>query len=115
MRVAMPRNCLNVTRISVPFGSGAREPGLYCSEWDHRAESRRDRLFRRDQCRLASEQLTSASGRVTRASPVQTAVRNCTRDEGRSFGFGNQVLIPSHRKLLRLNVVVVSVAETSGR
>jgi hypothetical protein len=29
MRVAMPRNCLNVTRISVPFGSGAREPDLY--------------------------------------------------------------------------------------
>jgi len=50
----------------------------------------------------------SVLGRVTRASPVQTAVRNCTRDEGRSFGFGNQVLIPSHRKLLRLNVVVVS-------
>jgi hypothetical protein len=42
-------------------------------------------------------------------------VRNCTRDEGRSFGFGNQALIPSHRKLLRLNVVVVSVAETPGR
>jgi hypothetical protein len=57
----------------------------------------------------------AASGRVTRASPVQTAVRNCTRDEGRSFGFGNQVLISSHRKLLRLNVVVVSVAETPGR
>src|SRR5215471_2615619 len=56
-----------------------------------------------------------AKGRVTRASPVQTAVRNCTRDEGRSFGFGNQVLIPSHRKLLRLNVVVVSVAEMPGR
>jgi hypothetical protein len=57
----------------------------------------------------------SATGRVTRASPVQTAVRNCTKDEGRSFGFGNQVLISSHRKLLRLNVVVVSVAETPGR
>jgi hypothetical protein len=28
-------------------------------------------------------------------------VRNCTRDEGGSFGFGNQVLISSHRKLLR--------------
>ena len=25
-------------------------------------------------------------------------MHNCTRDEGRSFGFGNQVLIPSHRK-----------------
>jgi len=29
-------------------------------------------------------------------------MRNCTRDEGGPFGFGNQVLIPSHRKLLRL-------------
>src|SRR5258707_7900537 len=60
-------------------------------------------------------QKMSGAGRVTRASPVQTAVRNCTRDEGRRFGFGNQVLIPSHRKLLRLNVVVVSVAEKLGR
>jgi hypothetical protein len=24
-------------------------------------------------------------------------MRNCTRDEGGPFGFGNQVLIPSHR------------------
>ena len=40
-------------------------------------------------------------------------MRNCTEDEGGPFGFGNQVLIPSHRKLLRLNVVVVSVAEKS--
>ena len=29
------------------------------------------------------------------------AVHNCTRDEGGPFGFGNQVLISSHRKLLR--------------
>jgi hypothetical protein len=35
-----------------------------------------------------------------RALPVQTAARNCMRDEGRPFGFGNQVLIPSHRELL---------------
>jgi hypothetical protein len=38
---------------------------------------------------------------VSRVSPVQTALRNCTRDEGRSFEVGNQVLISSHRKLLR--------------
>jgi hypothetical protein len=54
-------------------------------------------------------------GRVTRVTPVQTAARNCTRDEGRPFAFGNQVLIASHRKLLRLNAVVVSVAETLGQ
>ena len=57
----------------------------------------------------------SGQGRVSRASPSRTAVRNCTRDEGGPFGFGNQVLIPSHCKLLRSKAVVVSVAETSGR
>jgi hypothetical protein len=32
-------------------------------------------------------------GLVSRVSPVQTAMRNCTRDEGRPFEVGNQVLI----------------------
>src|SRR6476620_12496185 len=36
----------------------------------------------------------SAMGLVSRASPVQTAVRNCTRDEGGPFGFGDQVADP---------------------
>jgi hypothetical protein len=57
----------------------------------------------------------SALGPVSRVTPVQTALRNCTGDEGRAFGFGDQVLIPSHRKLLRSKVVVVSVAEKSER
>ena len=57
----------------------------------------------------------SAWGRVSRASPVHTAVRNCTRDEGGPFEVGNQVLIPSHRKLLWSKAMVVSVAETSGQ
>ena len=37
---------------------------------------------------------------MSRVTPVHTAVRNCTRDEGRPFEVGNQVLISSHRKLL---------------
>jgi hypothetical protein len=37
---------------------------------------------------------------------VRTALRNCTRDEGRSFEFGNQVLISSHRKLLSSKTMV---------
>src|SRR6516162_4101601 len=52
---------------------------------------------------------------VSRASPVHSAARNCTRDEGGPFGFGNQVLISSHRKLLRSKAVVASVAETPGQ
>jgi hypothetical protein len=51
---------------------------------------------------------------VSRALPVQTAMRNCTRDEGGPFEFGNQVLISSHRKLLSSKAMVVSVAEKSG-
>ena len=52
---------------------------------------------------------------VSRVSPVQTALRNCTRDEGRSFEVGNQVLISSHRKLLLSKATVVNVAEKSER
>jgi hypothetical protein len=47
-------------------------------------------------------------------TPLHTALRNCTRDEGRSFEFGDQVLISSHRKLLSSKATVVNVAEKSG-
>jgi hypothetical protein len=39
-------------------------------------------------------------GSVSRASPIQTGMRNCTRDEGGPFEAGSQVLASSHRKLL---------------
>src|SRR5229473_2674788 len=52
-------------------------------------------------------------GIVSRVSPVHTAVRNCTRDEGGPFEVGNQVLISSHRKLLWSKATVVNVAEKS--
>jgi hypothetical protein len=51
-------------------------------------------------------------GLVSRVSPVQTVMRNCTRDEGRSFEVGNQV--SSHRKLLPSKLMVVNVAEKAG-
>ena len=54
-------------------------------------------------------------GLVSRVSPVQTAMRNCTRDEGGPFEVGNQVLISSHRKLLSSKVMVVNVAEKPGQ
>ncbi len=53
-------------------------------------------------------------GRVSRVSPVQTALRNCTRDEGGPFGFGDRELIPSCRKPLWPEAMVVSVAEKAG-
>jgi hypothetical protein len=55
----------------------------------------------------------SELGLVSRVTPVHTAMRNCTRDEGGPFEVGNQVLISSHRKLLRSKAMVVSVAEKS--
>ena len=36
----------------------------------------------------------SVPGLVSRVSPVQTALRNCTGDEGGPFGFGDQVADP---------------------
>jgi hypothetical protein len=57
----------------------------------------------------------SELGRVSRVLPVHTAVRNCTRDEGKPFEVGNQVLISSHRKLLSSKAMVVNVAETPGQ
>ena len=63
-------------------------------------------------CRLRYG-LMSESGLVSRA-PFHATVRNCTRDEGRPFEVGNQVLISSHRKLLSSKAMVVNVAEKSG-
>jgi len=57
----------------------------------------------------------SDCGIVSRVTPVHTALRNCTRDEGGPFEVGNQVLISSHRKLLSSKAMVVNVAEKSER
>src|SRR5262247_304504 len=54
-------------------------------------------------------------GCVSRATPGVPARDNCTRDEGGPFGFGDQVPISSHRKLLWSKAMVVSVAETPGQ
>src|SRR6267154_255334 len=69
------------------------------------------RRHQKNTSRLPS--LNSAYGLVSRVTPVHTAMRNCTRDEGRPFEFGNQVLISSHRKLLWSKAMVVNVAEKS--
>jgi len=53
----------------------------------------------------------SATGLVSRAPLVHTAMRNCTRDGRGPFEFGNQVLISNHRKLLWSKATVVNVAE----
>ena len=62
-----------------------------------------------------SRRPTSALGRVSRGSPVQTAIRNCTRDEGRSFEAGSQVPASNRCKLLSSKAMVVSVAVNVGR
>ena len=57
----------------------------------------------------------TALGLVSRGSPVQTAIRNCTRDEGRSFEAGSQVPASNRCKLLSSKAMVVSVAVNVGR
>src|SRR5262245_28096214 len=54
-----------------------------------------------------------AYGSVSRASPVHTGMRNCTRDEGGPLGAGDQEQAPSRCKLLSSKAMVVSVAEKS--
>jgi hypothetical protein len=61
--------------------------------------------------RLWRDDSRPKAGSVSRVTPVHTALRNCTRDEGRSFEVGNQVLISNHRKLLWSKAMVVNVAE----
>src|SRR5262245_38331989 len=56
----------------------------------------------------------AVTGLVSRASPVQTAVGNCTRDEGGPFEVGNHGPISSRCKLLRSKAVVGSVAVKLG-
>src|SRR6266851_9539806 len=56
----------------------------------------------------------SEMGLVSRAWPVHTAVRNCTRDEGRSFEAGSQVQASNRCKLLSSKAMVVSVAVNVG-
>jgi hypothetical protein len=52
---------------------------------------------------------------VSRVPPVQTALRNCTGDEGGPFGFGDQVADSKPPRAAAVKAVVVSVAEKSGR
>jgi len=58
----------------------------------------------------------SATGRVSRVTPVHTALRKTIRemkeDPSRST---IRLLISSHRKLLSSKAMVVSVAETLGQ
>jgi len=60
---------------------------------------------------VAIDFLVQPKGLVSRVTPVHTAMRNSTRDEGGPFEVDNQVLISSHRKLLWSKAMVVSVAE----
>src|ERR1700758_5394174 len=53
----------------------------------------------------------SGMGRVSRAPRELSVARNCTRDEGGPFEFGDQEPISSHRKLLRAKAVVVLCQE----
>ena len=52
---------------------------------------------------------------VTRYRRSKTAMRNCTRDEGRSFEAGSQVPASNRCKLLSSRAMVVSVAVNVGR
>jgi len=84
-----------------------------------------DRGLGRQNAMQYSALLRSEMRLVSRVSPVQTALRNCTRDEGRSFEVGNQVLtrvrrarggLPRPRKsCLRCAVLPSILQDVCGR
>jgi hypothetical protein len=84
---------------------------------DAKRESRRAHNW----CGCGSISATRSEASSSRSvwSPARVAdnelsvARNCTRDEGGPFEFGDQEPISSHRKPLRAEAAVVSVAETS--
>jgi len=65
--------------------------------------------------RVGRTEAKSHDGTCVTSIAGPNGMRNCTRDEGGPFGFGDRELIPSHRKLLLSKAMVVNVAETSGR
>ena len=97
---------------SRPFGSCADCGGLpgstICASCQSLVGRFRRRTDRRDA--IAALNPEFATGRVSRALPVHTVMRNSTRDEGGPFGLGDQEQSPSHCKLLRSKAVMVSVA-----
>jgi hypothetical protein len=54
------------------------------------------------------------SGLASRVLPVNTAVRNRTRDEGGPFEVGNQVFDLKPPQAAVVKAMVVNVAETPG-
>src|ERR1700730_5761140 len=98
-----------IVAVDTRGGSRMRESRTYGSVRGARGNSR---PYRDIQFAALHE---SGCGIVSRVTPVHTALRNCTRDEGRPFEVGNQVLISSHRKLLSSKAMVVNVAEKSER
>src|SRR5215469_1627667 len=70
---------------------------------------------RRELCYSLYARVKAVTRDGARAPYELFAARNCTRDEGGPFEFGDQEPISSHRKLLRAKPVVVSVAETPGQ
>jgi hypothetical protein len=70
-----------------PIFNGRRQPS--CD-----GTSRMMREYQVRICERLGVKFPGPTRLVSRASPVHTAVRNCTRDEGRPFGFGDQVADP---------------------
>jgi hypothetical protein len=60
-------------------------------------------------------EITSAVGLVPGVTPVQTALRNCTGDEGGPFGFGDQVADPKPLKPPQAAAVKILGGERYGK
>src|ERR1700730_17727771 len=102
-----------------PAGDQVGLPPLLAPEpsaWAHHSAGVNSHRRRGDRIRCHFAALhESVHGIVSRVTPVHTALRNCTRDEGGPLEAGTQVLTPRHPKLLSSKAMVVNVAEKSER
>src|SRR6516164_10305742 len=99
-----PDRPMSTSDLITPDGQACK---LFQVCWGGRQRSYKSAVLERG--RRGSQR--SGKGLVSRASPVQTAVRNCTRDEGGPFEAGSQVQVSSHRKLLSSRAMVVLCQE----
>ena len=91
-----------------PMFNGRRQPS-------RDGTSRMTREYQVRFCERLGVKFPGPTRRVSRVTPVQTAMRNCTRDEGRFFEAGSQVLASNRCKLLSPISMVMSVAVNVGR
>jgi hypothetical protein len=92
-RASPPSACIKRVLVRAPTTARWRAGTSSCTAIRDRRQTRNTlpfgRLYPRERSAAGSLRRSSALCPVSRVTPVQTALRNCTGDEGGPFGFGD--------------------------